>query len=122
MQAVRVLYLTDRLSRKGGADLHLRQVVDGAVSDGHEVTVVYGRSEGDLSLSAAGKVVRIKGLASAVASAKERFGAEAPQLYVKSAFADEGPTLRRFRPRAMGRATRINKRTAHVTVVVAERD
>src|SRR5918912_874663 len=42
------------------------------------------------------------------------------RLYVvESAFVDEGPTLKRFRPRAQGRASRINKRTSHITVVVA---
>ena len=41
------------------------------------------------------------------------------ELYVSACFADEGPTLRRFRPRARGRATRIRKRTCHITVIVA---
>lgn len=40
-------------------------------------------------------------------------------LYVSEIFVDEGATLRRFRPRAMGRATRINKRTSHITVVLS---
>ena len=44
---------------------------------------------------------------------------DADELFVLACFADEGPTLRRFRPRARGRATRINKRTCHITVVVA---
>ena len=44
---------------------------------------------------------------------------DADELYVVACFADEGPTLRRFRPRARGRATRINKRTCHITVIVA---
>ncbi|MFT7579515.1 MAG: large subunit ribosomal protein L22 [Myxococcota bacterium] len=62
-------------------------------------------------------------LASAVANAGTKFGVNDPgRLYIKEAFANEGPTLRRFRPRAMGRATRINKRTSHITLVVAERD
>jgi len=43
------------------------------------------------------------------------------ELVVQSAFVDEGPTLKRFRPRAQGRAYRINKRTSHITVVVAPR-
>ena len=59
-------------------------------------------------------------LASAVANANVRYGtAEPSKLYISQAFAGEGPTLRRFRPRAMGRATRINKRTSHITVTVA---
>ena len=62
-------------------------------------------------------------LASAVANATERIaGADPATLYIKEAYVNEGPTLRRFRPRAMGRATRINKRTCHVTIVVAERE
>lgn len=43
-------------------------------------------------------------------------------LYIKEAFVDEGPTMKRFRPRAQGRAGRILKRTSHITVVVAERE
>ncbi len=43
-------------------------------------------------------------------------------LFVERIFVDEGPTLRRFRPRAMGRATRINKRTSHVTCILGERE
>jgi large subunit ribosomal protein L22 len=43
-------------------------------------------------------------------------------LVVQSAFVDEGPTMKRFRPRAQGRAYRINKRTSHITVVVAPRE
>ena len=43
---------------------------------------------------------------------------EPSDLYVKEAFVDEGPTMKRFRPRAMGRATMIRKRTSHITIVV----
>ena len=42
-------------------------------------------------------------------------------LYVKEAYVDQGPTMKRFRPRAMGRATRIRKRTSHITVVLDEK-
>jgi len=41
-------------------------------------------------------------------------------LYIKKATVDQGPTLKRFRPRAMGRASRIQKRTSHLTIVVAD--
>ncbi len=60
-----------------------------------------------------------KVLASAVANAVNNEAQEADELFVIACFADEGPTLRRFRPRARGRATRINKRTCHITVIVA---
>lgn len=60
-----------------------------------------------------------KVLASAVANATNNDEQDAGELFVIACFADEGPTLRRFRPRARGRATRINKRTCHITVIVA---
>ncbi|MBM3638792.1 MAG: 50S ribosomal protein L22 [Actinobacteria bacterium] len=67
----------------------------------------------------AARVVR-KVLASAVANAvnDEKTQFDADDLYVKACFADEGPTLKRMRPRARGRAGHINKRTCHITVVV----
>ncbi|MEE2757709.1 MAG: 50S ribosomal protein L22 [Myxococcota bacterium] len=58
---------------------------------------------------------------SAIANAEAK-NADVDRLYVDIITVDEGPTLRRFRPRAMGRATRINKRTSHVTCVLAERN
>jgi len=67
-------------------------------------------------------VVVRKVLASAVANAVNNDGLDADELYVKACFADEGPTLRRFAARARGRGTRINKRTCHITVVVARLD
>ena len=66
----------------------------------------------------AARLVR-KVLASAVANAVNNGEQDADDLYVKACFADEGPTLKRFRPRARGRAGKINKRTCHITVVVA---
>jgi large subunit ribosomal protein L22 len=42
-------------------------------------------------------------------------------LYIKEAYVDQGPTMKRFRPRAMGRATRIRKRTSHITVILDEK-
>jgi large subunit ribosomal protein L22 len=55
---------------------------------------------------------------SAVANAESSEGLDRASLVVTKAKVDEGPTLRRFRPRAQGRAYRINKRTSHITVVV----
>jgi len=60
-----------------------------------------------------------KVLASAVANAVHNEEQDADELFVLACYADEGPTLRRFRPRARGRATRIRKRTCHITIVVA---
>ena len=61
-------------------------------------------------------------LASAVANAVHNDEKDVDRLYVKACFADEGATLKRFRPRAKGRAGAINKRTCHVTVVVDAMD
>ncbi len=60
-----------------------------------------------------------KVLRSAVANAENNNGMRADALVVKYAYVDEGPTLKRIRPRAKGSASRINKRTSHITVVVA---
>lgn len=60
----------------------------------------------------------MKVLKSAVANAENNHDMRADQLYVSAAFVDEGPTFKRFKPRARGRADRINKRTCHVTVIV----
>jgi len=57
---------------------------------------------------------------SAVANAEEKGEVDVDTLYVKKIFVDEGPTMKRFMPRAMGRATKINKRTSHITVVLDE--
>lgn len=59
-----------------------------------------------------------KVLDSAIANAEHNRGLPADELVVARAWVDEGPTLRRFRPRAMGRATRVRKRTCHISVVV----
>ena len=60
-----------------------------------------------------------KVLASAVANAENNDGIDADDLYVSTAYADEGVTLKRFRPRARGRAGRIRKRTCHITIIVS---
>ncbi|MEO1062899.1 MAG: 50S ribosomal protein L22 [Actinomycetota bacterium] len=65
----------------------------------------------------AARAVR-KVLKSAAANAVNNDGLPLDELFVAACYADEGPTIKRFRPRARGRATRINKRTCHITVVV----
>ena len=62
-----------------------------------------------------------KVLRSAVANAEHNNGMRAADLVVKAAWVDEGPTLKRIRPRAKGSASRINKRTSHISIVVAPR-
>ena len=62
-----------------------------------------------------------KVLASAVANAENNNSLDPRSLFVSQAYVDEGPTLKRFRPRAQGRAYRIRKRTSHITVVVQAR-
>ena len=60
----------------------------------------------------------LKVLESAIANATTTEGLERNGLFVSAARVDEGPTMKRWRPRAQGRATRINKRTSHITLVV----
>jgi large subunit ribosomal protein L22 len=62
-----------------------------------------------------------KVLRSAVANAEANHGLDGDDLVVESAYADEGPTLKRWKPRARGRVNRIRKRTCHVTLVLAEK-
>ncbi len=61
----------------------------------------------------------LKVLNSAVANAEHTLNIPADELYISIAYADEGPTIKRWRPRARGRATRIRKRTCHITIIVA---
>ena len=64
----------------------------------------------------------LKLLKSAVANAENNFSMDPDKLVVTQVFATPGPILKRMMPRAQGRAYRINKRTSHVTLAVAERD
>jgi ribosomal protein L22 len=61
-------------------------------------------------------------LESAVANAEHNHELVGEDLYVKAIRADEGPTIKRFRPRAMGRATRIRKRTSHLTILLTPKE
>ncbi|AGA67983.1 LSU ribosomal protein L22P [Desulfitobacterium dichloroeliminans LMG P-21439] len=62
-----------------------------------------------------------KVLKSAVANAEHNYEMDTDALYVKEIYVDEGPTLKRIKPRAMGRADQIHKRSSHITVVVGEK-
>jgi large subunit ribosomal protein L22 len=73
-----------------------------------------------LSPRGAAKLVG-KVLDSAVANAETNNNMDADDLWVVRAYADPGPTIKRFQPRAMGRASRIRKRTSHITVSVDEK-
>ena len=67
-----------------------------------------------------GAAILKKVLESAIANAEHNFALDRDELFVAEAYADEGPTLKRWRPRARGRATQIRKRTCHITIVVAD--
>jgi large subunit ribosomal protein L22 len=60
-------------------------------------------------------------LNSAIANAEHNYSMDVNKLVITKAYVDQGPTMKRFRPRAQGRASRINKRTSHITLVVAEK-
>lgn len=60
-------------------------------------------------------------LNSAIANAEHNYSLDVNKLVVTQVFVNQGPTMKRFRPRAMGRASRINKRTSHITLVVSEK-
>jgi large subunit ribosomal protein L22 len=64
-----------------------------------------------------GKILK-KLINSAIANAQQSAGTDVDKLIIKRIFADEGPTLKRFSPRAQGRATKILKRTCHLTVIL----
>jgi len=94
-----------------------------AIHDGRKHVPVFisesmvGHKLGEFAPQAAAETV-FKTLESAVANATTGEGLPRTGLVVSRAQVDEGPTLKRFRPRAQGRAFRINKRTSHITIVV----
>ena len=67
----------------------------------------------------AAHIVR-KLIKSAIANAEQKPDVDIDNLYIKDIYADEGPTLKRYRARALGRAVRIRRRTSHITVVLDE--
>ena len=92
-----------------------RQVID--LVRGKEISEALGILK-NTPKKAAGMVEDV--VNSAVANAEHNHGMYAEDLYISEAYADEGPTLKRIRPRAMGQASPINKRTAHITIKVSD--
>jgi large subunit ribosomal protein L22 len=90
------------------------------------VDLIRGKQVGEavailnLTPKAASPIVE-KVLKSAMANAEHNYEMDVNSLVVEQAFVDEGPTMKRFRPRAMGRASQINKRTSHITIVLSEK-
>ncbi|HHJ11830.1 MAG TPA: 50S ribosomal protein L22 [Chromatiales bacterium] len=74
----------------------------------------------EFSPKKAARIIK-KVLESAIANAEHNNGADIDELKVSTVFVDEGPTMKRIRPRAKGRANRILKRTSHITVAVSEK-
>lgn len=80
-------------------------------------------AEAEAMLSLSNKIAAmpiLKLLNSAVANAENNLGMNSEELYIAEAYANQGPTLKRIRPRAQGRAARIRKRTSHVTIILDE--
>lgn len=63
-----------------------------------------------------------KVLKSAVANAEHNYDLDTTDLWVKKAYVDEGPTMKRIRPRARGRAVLIRKRSSHITIILGEKE
>ncbi len=81
------------------------------------------RAEGQLfSISRFAAIPLTKLLHAAIANAEQNFDCVRENLYIKSIMVNEGPQLKRSRPRAFGRATPIRKRSAHITLVLAEHE
>ena len=70
----------------------------------------------------AGSPIIEKVLNSAIANAEHNYDLDLENLYVSEAYVNEGPTMKRFRPRARGSAAPINKRTSHITIVLSEKE
>ncbi len=90
------------------------------------VDLIRGKSVGEalsiLRFSTQGSAVVVeKVLMSAIANAEHNYDLDAEDLYVSEAYVNEGATLKRFRPRAKGSASPINKRTSHISIVVSEK-
>jgi large subunit ribosomal protein L22 len=113
-----------KVGERVGTRAQVRYIRSSATKAREVLDLIRGKSvrEADSILQFTERDIAIvirKALASAVANAQHNDGQDPEELYVAACFADEGPTLKRFRPRARGRATRVRKRTCHITVIVA---
>jgi large subunit ribosomal protein L22 len=114
----------DKTNERPGVRSHVRHARVSAYKAREVLDLIrgepYGRASEILEFSERG-VSRIikKCLDSAIANAENNAGLPAEELFVSACYADEGPTLKRWRPRARGRAMRIRKRTCHITVIVS---
>jgi large subunit ribosomal protein L22 len=90
------------------------------------VDLIRGKAVGDAiailrHTPKASSLIVEKILNSAIANAEHNYSLDPNKLIVSQVYVNEGPTMKRFAPRAMGRASKINKRTSHITVVVSEK-
>jgi large subunit ribosomal protein L22 len=113
-----------RVDERVGTRAQVRYVRSSATKAREVLDLIRGRHVGDADdilrfVERDIAIVVRKALASAVANAQHNDAQDPEELYVAACFADEGPTLKRYRPRARGRATRIRKRTCHITIIVA---
>ncbi len=113
-----------KTNERPGTRASVRYVRSSASKAREVLDLIRGKSYGEaseiveFSERAIARTVK-KCLDSAVANAETNNSIPGDELYVAACYADEGPTLKRWRPRARGRATRINKRTCHITIIVA---
>ena len=105
-------------ARKANADKRPHAIARYVRISSRKVKAVIDLIRGKSVNEAKGILMYTPKAASAIANAENNLGLSADNLYVAEVFANQGPTLKRFRPRAQGRATRIRKRTSHITIIL----
>ena len=89
--------------------------------DMSKVTVTYGGKSAEIAISVQNAPSLRDELGEAIANAENNNGMNVENLYIEECYANKGPTMKRIRPRAQGRAYRIEKRMSHITIVLNER-
>jgi large subunit ribosomal protein L22 len=113
-----------KTNERPGTRASVRHVRSSAYKAREVLDLIRGKSYGeaaeilDFSERSVAEPIK-KVLDAAVANAEHNDSLDAEELFVSACYADEGPTLKRWRPRARGRATRIRKRTCHITIIVS---